>query len=363
MVKAIHIVVMAIMPGLCSAQYHGGANDGVASGLAALQNKLPGIYTGGANDGHDLRQTNSQNATAAIYLGGSNDGVAIAGANAQNALPPIYRGGVNDGVALALATAQNNVPSIYTGGPNDGVDAKQVSAQNALPAIYRGGINDGVSSLLALSENETPGIYKGGTDDGYAVAVSQGQNSSFPLPLSLLRFEGNWFNEDAILAWQTKDEQGLDHFELERSEGGRSFHFVARIEPGGNQAGDEYRYTDVGAYELHADFFLYRLKLLDQRGGFRYSGIVKLSKNKMAPVIAAYPNPTKGRLTLAIVNEQSVTGYGFLLSSSEGKIMQRGSISASHTAIDLSGLPAAAYHLVVFKDGQPLQHFTILLTP
>jgi hypothetical protein len=362
-VKVIHIAVMVMIPGLCNAQYRGGTNDGVATGLSAQQNRLPDIYTGGANDGHDARQANGQNTAAAIYLGGSNDGTAIAFAGIQNALPSIYLGGINDGVASAFAVVQNDVPAIYTGGPNDGVDATQASAQNALPDIYRGGGNDGVSSLIALLENTTPNIYTGGTNDGYAIAVSQGQNSSFPLPLNLLRFDGNWFNEDAILSWQTADEQGLDRFELERSEGGGSFHFIARIEPGDNPAGDDYRYTDVRGYELPADFFLYRLKLLDQRGGFRYSGIVKLSKDKTAPVIAAYPNPTKGRLTLAIVDGQSLTGYSFVLSSSDGKIVQRESVATAHTAIDLNGLPAAAYHLVVFKDGHMLQHFTILLTP
>jgi hypothetical protein len=166
------------------------------------------------------------------------------------------------------------------------------------------------------------------------------------------------------LAWHTAEEKGLDHFELERSiDEGRTFSSIARIDPNNIPAQYDYRYSDVGAYRLPPDFLLYRLKCVDQREGFRYSAIVKLSKDKTLPVIVAYPNPTSGRFTLALMNVQDFSGYAFVLSGIDGKIVQRGTIAEANTSFDLSRQAASTYHLFLFKDGKQVQHFTILLTP
>ncbi len=369
--------LLSIQPAL--GQYRGGSRDGYSILQAkGIQNNLPGIYNGGPNDGHARFTTTTQNAIPGIYSGGNNDGVAFSQAKgAQNTIPEIYAGGANDGFSFFSAATQNALPGIYYGGSNDGFSGALASTQNTTPPIYLGGANDGVDMWSGGrgQENELPAIYRGGAndgdaEDGYAFAVSLQQNGTEPPIIrgerktTLIDLSGTWFNDDAVLAWSTSTSSDLNHFELQRSaDGGGSFEAIGTIElnpEAGNQ--QEYRYTDVRAYHLSADFLLYRLKCVDKQGGFRYSAIVRLSKDKTAPVIVAYPNPTSGRFTLAMLNVTDVRGYGYILSNAEGKILKRGSIESASSSFDLSGYSAASYHLFLYKDGKSIQHFTILLT-
>lgn len=364
MKKYVFLIMAFTLPLLTTAQYRGGSNDGTAQGAAAQLNALPSIYTGGSNDGHAFGSAPNQNATPSIYTGGSNDGTASIAIASQNASPNIYSGGSNDGVAFASAITQNSSPAIYTGGANDGVAILSVANQNASPGIYLGGLNDGVSAAVATAQNATPSIYTGGANDGYATTFKVGQNSSFPLPVVLLAFSGTWFNDDAVLSWRTGDERDLDHFELERSiDQGMTFTNVGEVAPNTATSSEhEYRYNDVRAYYLPSDVLLYRLKSVATSGAFFCSAIVKLSKDKTAPVFAAYPNPTSGRLTLAIMNEQDFNGYAYVVTSLDGKVIKRDNVTAVTTTIDLSGMPASTYILILLKDGKAIQQFKILFT-
>lgn len=362
--KQLCLIIFVMLPALCRAQYRGGSNDGVGTDAATVQNPIPDIYKGGSNDGHSSFAATNLNALPPIYAGGANDGVASISFTNLNAIPSIYAGGENDGVSAVLVSSLNALPPIYTGGNNDGVAEASVSDLNPLPSIYHGGTDDGVGIFYSFEENPLPQIYTGGVGDGYSMSVSLNRNPSVPLGITLLDFSGQWFNDDAVIAWHTAKEKGLDHFELERSEDeGKSFAAIAHIPPNSQPRQFEYRYTDVRAYYTHADFLLYRLKCVDARRGYRYSAIVKLFKDKTQPVIVAYPNPTNGRFTLALMNVQNFSDYAYVLTSIDGKLISRGDIREATTSFDLSHQPAATYHLFLFRQGKQVQHFAILLTP
>jgi hypothetical protein len=368
--KYVYLALALILTYSSTAQYRGGNNDGVSQILVSNQNALPAIYHGGSNDGYAISSVFSQNPIPGIYLGGTNDGVAFASVLGQNAIPGIYLGGSNDGVSAFSITGQNAIPGIYLGGMNDGYGIVQALTQNALPGIYAGGIADGVAINAVTNGNPLPPIYAGGTNDGYSISMSANQNLSVPLPppinplpVTLLNFTGSWFNIDAVLAWKTASENSLDHFELQRSDnGGVSFTFVASVGPNNMAGQHDYRYTDLRAYELPADFLLYRLKCLDKNGDYKYSAIVKLSKDKTAPIIVAYPNPTSGSFTLSMMNVSLVSAYTYILSTTDGKLIKTGKLQENNTSFDLRGYAPSAYHLTLFKDAQLVQHFTILLT-
>lgn len=305
----------------------------------------------------------AQNVLPSIFRGGPNDGVASVVISQQNKNPSIYFGGANDGVAFNTAFGQNNIPQIYTGGQDDGEAIGLASAQNALPSIYKGGLNDGVAGTTIANQNALPSIYTGGPNDGVDMAIKLRQNSSDPLPLSLLEFKGAWFNDDALLSWEIATTNALDHFELERSEdAGQHFSAIASIDPNQDPTQQEYRYTDVRAWYLNTDIILYRLKAVDKKGDFTYSAIATLQKDKSAPSFAAYPNPTSGHFTLALMNVTTYSDYEFQILSSDGKMLKRGTITNAHTPFDLSRYPAASYVLMLYKKAIPIQHFTIILT-
>jgi hypothetical protein len=377
-------ILLLVFPTLCSsfsavAQYKGGSNDGSDwLQLKGIQHPFPEIYNGGVNDGHSTVALAGQNPGPEIYAGGADDGVAASQAKGfQNRMPGIYAGGADDGVSSVSTRTLHALPNIYTGGNEDGVAAAAVLAMNGTPSIYLGGANDGVNMAGEGRglENMLPPIYAGGgnnPDDGYDFTVSLHQNENNPGPppardalrtVPLVQLSGTWFNDDAVLGWQAAAGAGFDHFELERSEdGGAHFASIATIEPYTAATQWDYRYTDVRAYYIPGDYLLYRLRSVDQKGGAGYSAVVKLSKDKTAPVIVAYPNPTSGRFTLALLNVADTKGYTYVLSNVDGKLMKRGSIEEANTSFDLGGYSSATYHLFLFKDGKSVQHFTILLT-
>jgi hypothetical protein len=363
-VKRIFLLLVFIIPASSHAQYRGGSNDGVSTGLGLNENPLSSIYHGGTNDGISSAVTLNQNALTGIYTGGNNDGVSTAVTSNQNGIASIYTGGVNDGVAFITALSQNTLLNIYTGGLNDGVSSLASLNQNGMPGIYLGGINDGVSSSTVLNNNPLASIYLGGVNDGFAsISISGVNSNTVPLPVTLLEFSGNWFNDDALLTWKTGIETELDHFELERSsDAGKTFEYIASRDPNPQPDQHDYRYTDVRAWYIPQDFLLYRLKSIDKTGKHFYSAVVKLSKDKAQPTIVVYPNPTSGHFTLAILNVSDFKGYEYLLTSADGKLIKKGSASEVNTSFDLSGFAAATYHLFLFKDGESNQHFTILLT-
>lgn len=345
------------------AQYKGGSDDGIAQATAINQNALPSIYAGGVNDGVALTATLNSNPLPSIYSGGINDGVALTATLNSNPLPSIYTGGINDGVALDIVTNQNPITNIYTGGINDGVALDIATDQNPIANIYTGGVNDGVAFSGSVNNNPLPSIYLGGINDGYAITVALGQNPSIPLPITLLYFTGAWSGKDAIISWETGIETNLNHFELERSDdGGSSFNMISSIMPNAPASAHNYRYPDSKAYHLPGNFFLYRLKAVDKNGGFKYSAVVRLAKDKSAPVIIAYPNPTTGQFTLTLGNTPDLSGYSYVLSSTEGRIIKRELIRQNSTLFNLGNLPSAIYHLSIYKNRNLLQHFAIVLS-
>jgi hypothetical protein len=325
-----------------SAQYHGGNADGYGGISILNQNPLTNIYGGGGNDG----------VSQALVLN-------------QNPLTGIYTGGGNDGVSQAQALAQNPLTGFYTGGGNDGVSQVLVLQQNFLPGIYAGGANDGVNFALVLNQNPLASIYKGGGNDGVAFSLSLNQNNGVPLDIELLAFTGVWKGEDALLEWSAASEDNLLRYELERSDDlGVTFSMISSAAPAnsGSQQ-SEYSYTDAGAYGLPPAMLFYRLKCVGKDGKFKYSAVARLNKDKTQPTIVAYPNPTSGRFTLALTNTTDISGYSYMITASDGRMIQRGAITTAFTDFDLSHFAAATYHVFVVKDGKPIQNITILLTP
>lgn len=374
------VIVSLLSLNQALAQYRGGSQDGYSFLQSnGSQNNLPGVYLGGTNDGHSRFNSSNLNVSPGIYFGGNDDGVAFLQAKGiQNLSPNIYSGGTEDGVSSFRARAvQNLSPGIYKGGTDDGFALALTQVQNTTPPIYLGGANDGYDMAAVKGfSNALPPIYLGGgndgdAEDGYSFTVSLRQNATELPPIVrgdrtilLVQLTGNWFNDDAVLGWSIESKTGFDHFEMQRSvDGGKTFDAVGDVAiSSGDGAYQEYRYTDVRAYNLPADFLLYRLKCVDKEGGFIYSAIVRLAKDKSEPVIVAYPNPTSGRFTLALLNVTNLTGYGYVLTNNEGKILKRAGIQESNTAFDLSGYSSATYHLFLYKEGKSIQHFTILLT-
>lgn len=361
--RLLQLLLLLFFFNSVEAQFKGGLEDGAAFKSVLNQNETPNIFKGGTNDGISLATSLNQNVLPGIYLGGANDGFNSYSASLQNLQPGIYFGGNNDGISTASITNQNSQPGIYLGGNNDGFTSILELQQNPGVGIYLGGANDGWSSSIINLQNALPGIYLGGSDDGWATVTVYRQNFGTVLPIKILSFQGKWLNNDAALNWQINGSLELDHLEVESSiDGGSQFNKIADVMPQGTDRSEKYIYTDLAAWNLPSDFLLYRLKFVNTSGRITYSTIVKLSKDKAAAILTAYPNPTIGKLTVNIQNVSDYAGYSYQLYSFDGKLMQHGVIQSSSSYLDLQKYAAGTYQLIIFKKGSAIQTFKIILT-
>jgi len=122
------------------------------------------------------------------------------------------------------------------------------------------------------------------------------------LPISLISFNGNIQNNEAILYWKTATETNNKGFEIEKSVDGNNFSKLAFIEGHGTSTQqNEYSYTDI---KLNGGDNYYRLKQIDNDGRINYSGIIKLNYH-LSFAYKIYPNPiiNEGWLQLSLAEK------------------------------------------------------------
>ena len=121
------------------------------------------------------------------------------------------------------------------------------------------------------------------------------------LPVEWASFSGSWENRDAVLKWETVSERNSDHFVVERSIDGKFFENLAEVAAVGySDQHQQYSFIDhaVG-YRPYPQLY-YRLRQVDQDGGFDYSPTVVLSLVDQEGFLqlSAYPNPTAGMVNI-----------------------------------------------------------------
>lgn len=92
------------------------------------------------------------------------------------------------------------------------------------------------------------------------------------LPVRLIEFSGTNNGTVNNLQWTVTEEQGLSHYELERSIDGVNYQRVARITPRNSQIETTYNHSDVVGPN-NAEYY-YRLKIVEDDGTYTYSVIV-----------------------------------------------------------------------------------------
>ncbi len=122
------------------------------------------------------------------------------------------------------------------------------------------------------------------------------------LPVTLVNFKGSWVDSKVILSWKTSSEINSREFQVEKSFDGATFSPFTIVAAKGNSSNE----NNYGAKDdkPYSDYTFYRLKIVDNDGGFKYSGIVKIKTPKKAVIISkVFPNPTSGKINLGVIAE------------------------------------------------------------
>lgn len=177
------------------------------------------------------------------------------------------------------------------------------------------------------------------------------------LPVNLISFSAQPTGNNILLQWQTAAEIDNDYFELERSMDGRNYAVVKRIPGRNGTALQQYEWTDASIAALHAERFLYRLKIVSITGKEEYSNTVIVHMDKRSGLISnVQPNPVSDKVHISLT--MSARGsLAITVSDINGRILRKELVLApkgnsTYVMNDLERLPAGLYLLTATSEGQ-----------
>ncbi|NTW34131.1 MAG: hypothetical protein HGB12_16185, partial [Bacteroidetes bacterium] len=206
----------------------------------------------------------------------------------------------NKGIGAGATSMSFNLFS-----PSYGVDDGVVEGNTNLRVAYStneratwNGMSQTTPHIISLSSPPTtitptalttPVTLNSGSGYIYtALATSDG----IPLPIELTSFSATSSNNNAILKWSTETEVNSSLFEIEKKKiDTEIWQTVASVKASGNSNSPKnYNFIDQ---KLNSGRYLYRLKMIDNDGSFKYSDVVEAEVGlpKDFTVSQNYPNP------------------------------------------------------------------------
>jgi len=153
--------------------------------------------------------------------------------------------------------------------------------------------DDGDDLSLSLTEVEVATCYSRcarvvGCTNFYGEASTTVQPCSVILPVELTRFTGKADGCNIHLTWSSSSEENFSHYEVERSNDGRTFELAESVKGSGSLEGGHYFLNDIKA---GMDNY-YRLKMIDFDDTYEYSKIIQVNSDcEIIKKIIAFPNP------------------------------------------------------------------------
>ncbi|MBC7937955.1 MAG: T9SS type A sorting domain-containing protein [Rhizobacter sp.] len=199
-------------------------------------------------------------------------------------------------------------------------------------------INYGGASCAAPGPQPTGNV---GIDDFAASSVTV---ISGPLPLSLTAFSASLVNCQPTLHWETENEINTSHFEIERfNPASRNWSSVGTVTASNNSsAKNKYSLPDNGVTTSSTEKMLYRLKMVDTDGAYKFSNVIPVTVNCKTITGNVFPNPVAdGKLYVSLTGT-SGKAEGVLLSVA-GQVVVRTKLNNGTSLIDVSHIANGTY--------------------
>lgn len=174
-------------------------------------------------------------------------------------------------------------------------------------------------------------------------ATSTIQVVDIPLPLILNNFAVRSENCLAHLSWSTSSEVNFNKFDIEKSETGYAkWETIGSIEAKGNSlTHSTYFFKDVNIFNNKE--ILYRLKLVDIDGSFKYSPVLNARVKCDEQNLSVFPNPvTNGKFNVSLNSTEKVEAS---LTSITGQLIKQITLENGINYIDVSDLSNGVYIL------------------
>ena len=172
--------------------------------------------------------------------------------------------------------------------------------------------------------------------------------TSFPMSVTLSKFDYSLNNKKVNLSWETISEINNSHFSIEKSVDGINFQAIGKvIGAGTTNSSKQYLFTDDKPLYINQ----YRLKQVDFDGKFSYSKILFVKVHQANPISIA-TNPVRNQLQVQINIETTKAGNLSIFDFMGRKIKSYTAINGLQN-LDVSMLASGKYLLqLVTKNGQ-----------
>lgn len=265
-------------------------------------------------------------------------------ASTGHVLPPGWIINANTGSVIRLSNGTDNVPPI--------------SARTLLIALEGVAIGSPstISGNLFFSNGVAPGSASGTALPGDLTADNTSTttievNGTAPVLLSELSAALSECRPS--LRWSTTSELNSSHFDIERAtEADGLWTRIGSLAAQGNSTRATRYGFDDNSLPLSARKVLYRLRMVDRDGQYRYSQILPVSLNCKVIGVQVFPNPVRdGRLQVSISGAEG--DVQATVRSLSGQLMTARTLRAGTSSLDVSGLAAGVYLLDLrFRDGR-----------
>ncbi|OQP63802.1 hypothetical protein A3860_22960 [Niastella vici] len=295
----------------------------------------------GANDGTIYYYKNTGTASAPVFTSTTGASNPFNGVDVGFASDPNFVDIDGDGDMDAFIGAYDGTLRYYknTGTASAPVFTLTTGASNPL-----NGVDIGANSTPAFVDVDNDGdkdVFIGNLNG----AISYYKNTSAPLPLTLLNFNGSKQTGYNTLAWNTASEENTKAFNVQLSMDNGEWKTIGTVAARGSGSGSySFNHNNPAT-----DKNFYRLKMVDVDGTFTYSNIILLNNTAAGDVrVSIYPNPGADMINISVGNNLLNTKVNVY--SVEGKLLQSQLITSSSIQLSMLNCPKGIY-LLKFENG------------
>ena len=231
--------------------------------------------------------------------------------------------------------------------PNPALGHTNVGAASAYNQIGFWKYMNGVSATSntwkygTIGSNLFYGEFKTVSFSGGGIGYSTSQ-----LPVELLDFQAIKKEKTAQLSWHTASERNVSHFDIERSNDGKTFTKIGEQKAvGGLDLAYYNAFDNTPQYGIN----YYRLKIVDTDGKVGFSKTQSLTFGK-GLIIQTFPNPIKEELTVDISSEAKTVEITF--TDLLGKVVFQQNIEGSGLLKITTRDWQTGIYILTVRDGQ-----------
>ncbi|QHJ08642.1 T9SS type A sorting domain-containing protein [Hymenobacter busanensis] len=179
-----------------------------------------------------------------------------------------------------------------------------------------------------------------------------------PLPISLTSLTAQRQQANAVVRWETAQEQDVLRYEVQVSTNGVQYRTLGTVEPASPSSSSPRSYSFADREAGKQGLRYYRLRQLDLDGTEAFFGPRTVNFDGATASLSAYPNPFGSQLTLRLSAATAQPAALLRLLDANGRLVLTRTVDLPAGASDLplpgvEQLPSGVYTLLLILDGQP----------